>query len=111
MAANKSKKKVFRIELKSSGRFKRLLADPSGNGLRCGLVTLRPGESVGEHETTGKEEVLIVLNGNAAVYYGKNKKIKAGRNNFVYIPVDTSHNVKNSGKDILQYIYVTVKLS
>jgi len=99
---------VFCRELKSRVRFIRLLGDSSKTGgLRSGLVTLKPQESVGEHKTTNKEEVLVVLKGNATVYYGKNKKVKAGQSSFVYIPPETVHNVKNSGKKILQYVYVT----
>lgn len=99
---------VFCTQLKSRARFTRLLGDSSKpQGLRSGLVTLNPQESVGEHKTTNKEEVLIILKGNATVYYGKKNKIKAAQSSFVYIPPETLHNVKNSGNKILQYVYVT----
>lgn len=101
---------VFCAELKSRERFIRLLGDSSKTGgLRCGLVTLKPQESVGEHQTGNKEEALIILKGNAVVCYGKNKKIEAGQSSFVYIPPQTMHNVKNSGNKILQYVYLTAK--
>ncbi|MDP2043790.1 MAG: cupin domain-containing protein [Candidatus Omnitrophota bacterium] len=101
------KDKVFSIELKGRQRFTRLLGDPSKKGLRAGLVTLKPGESVGEHKTERKEEVIVILNGSATIYYGKNKKIKAPQNTFAYIAPETTHNVKNSGSKILRYIYLT----
>jgi len=106
--AKSIKKNVFCVQLKSRARFVRLLGEPSQTGgLRSGLVTLKPQESVGEHKTSHKEEALIVLKGNATVYYGKNKKIKAGQSSFVYIPPETRHNVKNSGNKLLRYVYVT----
>lgn len=99
---------VFSTQLKSRVRFIRLLGDSSKtDGLRCGLVTLKPQESVGEHKTINKEEVIIILKGSAVIYYGKNKKTRVARNTFVYIPPETLHNVKNSGTKILQYVYVT----
>ncbi|MFA4854920.1 MAG: cupin domain-containing protein [Candidatus Omnitrophota bacterium] len=99
--------KTFAVKLKAGQRFTRLLGDPSKKGLRAGLVTLKPGESIGEHKTEHKEEVIVILNGSAIIYYGKNKKIKAPQNTFAYIAPETTHNVKNSGCKILQYIYVT----
>ena len=100
--------KVFSVKLKAGQRFTRLLGDSSKmEGLRSGLVTLGPRESIGEHKTEKKEEVIVILKGSAVIYYGKNKKIKAPQNTFVYIPPETLHNVKNSGSKMLQYVYVT----
>lgn len=104
-----NKDKVFSIALKGRQRFTRLLGDSSKKGLRAGLVVLKPKESVGEHKTEHKEEVIIILNGSATIYYGKNKKIKAPQNTFVYIPPETLHDVKNSGSKILRYLYVTAR--
>jgi len=102
--------RVFCLKLKSRQRFLRLLGDSSKpSGLRAGLVTLRPGELIGEHKTTGKEEAIIILEGSAAVYFGKRKKIKTGKNSFVFIPPETAHNVENVGSKKLQYVYVTAQ--
>ncbi|TAM37526.1 cupin domain-containing protein [bacterium] len=104
--------KAFSSKLKSRQRFTRLLGDPSKiKGLRSGLVNLGPRESVGEHKTENKEEVIIILKGSAVICHGKNKKIKAPQNTFVYIPPETVHNVKNSGRRILRYLYVTAALA
>ena len=105
------KEKMFCTKLKGSQRFLRLLGD-SGKikGLRCGLVTLKPQELIGEHKTENKEEVLIILKGKATVYYGRNRTLKACQNTFVFIPAETVHNVKNSGNKRLQYFYVTARL-
>ncbi len=102
--------KTFAIKLKGKKRFTRLLGDSSKKGLRAGLVVLKSKESIGEHKTERKEEVIVILNGSAAIYYGKNKKIKAPQNTFVYIPPETLHNVKNSGSKSLRYLYVTTRI-
>jgi len=104
--------KAFSSKLKSRQRFTRLLGDSSKTkGLRSGLVTLKPQEEIGAHKTENKEEVIIILEGSALIYYGKNKKIRASQNTFVYIPPETTHNVKNSGSKTLRYLYVTASLT
>ena len=102
--------KTFAIKLKGKKRFTRLLGDSSKKGLRAGLMTLKPKESIGEHKTEHKEEVIVILNGSATVYFGKNEKLMAPQNTFVYIPPETLHNVKNSGSKILRYLYVTAQV-
>ena len=112
MKKDLSAKKVICRQLKGRQRFLRLLGDGNKvNGLRCGLVTLKPKEEIGEHKTTAKEEVIIVLKGNAIICYSKNKIIKAVKDDFVYIPPNILHNVKNFGRKILQYVYVTTKVT
>lgn len=107
MKKAKVSRKVFCTQIKGSQRFLRLLGDSNkAKGLKAGLVTLKPKESIGEHKTENKEEVLIILKGNATVYFGKHK-LKATKNSFVFIPPEILHNVKNSGSKILQYVYVT----
>ena len=104
--------KAFAAQLKSTQRFTRLLGNSSKiKGLRSGLVTLKPRESIGEHKTEKKEEVIVILKGSAVISYGKNKKIKAPQNTFVYIPPETVHDVKNSGKNLLRYLYVTASFA
>ena len=103
---------VFCAQLKGKQKFLRLLGDyQKPKGLRSGLVTLKPQESIGEHKTENKEEVIIILKGSATVYYGGSKKIKAAQRSFVFIPAETVHNVKNSGNKILQYVYVTSQVA
>lgn len=104
--------KVFSIKLDARQRFTRLLGESSKiKGLRSGLVTLKPRESIGEHKTEMKEEVIVILKGSALIHYGKNRKIKAPQNTFVYIPPETVHNVTNSGSSKLRYLYVTASFA
>jgi len=104
--------KVICTQLKGRQRFLRLLGDSNkAKGLKAGLVTLKSKESIGEHKTENKEEVLIILKGSATIYYSQGKRIKAPKNSFVFIPPETQHNIKNSGSKILQYIYVTTQIN
>ncbi|MBU0548192.1 MAG: cupin domain-containing protein [Candidatus Omnitrophica bacterium] len=102
------KNKVFCTQLKGEQKFLRLFGESSKPyGLASGLVTLKSKESVGLHNTQNKEEALIILQGQAQVSYGKRSRIKVGKNCFVYIPPKTVHDLKNIGKGILQYVYLT----
>lgn len=106
------KERFLSIKLKGRQKFVRLLGDSTKlRGLCSGLVALKPGKSIGEHKTDNKEEVLVIIKGNATIYYGKSKSIKAGQNTFIYIPPETVHNVKNSGSKILRYVYITAKVN
>jgi len=102
------KRKVLCLQLKSKQRFLRLFGESSKpNGLASGLVVLRPKESVGLHNTKNKEEALIILEGQAQISYDKDSRIKVRKDSFVYIPPKTDHNLKNIGKGILKYVYLT----
>ena len=100
--------KVFCKQLKGRQKFLRLFGESSKlSGLASGLVVLKPKESVGLHNTKNKEEALIILQGQAQIFYGKNSKIKVKKNSFVYISPKTNHYLKNIGKGILKYVYLT----
>lgn len=101
-------KKPFSVRLKSLKKFQRLIAGiPQSEGVKAGHVVLQPHESVGEHLTLGKEEVLILLKGKAKVTCGKRKALICESNSLVYIPAQALHDVQNIGKGELEYVYVT----
>jgi mannose-6-phosphate isomerase-like protein (cupin superfamily) len=101
--------KPLLVELAGSERFQRLLPGvPATAGMKSGYVTLKPGESVGEHKTESKEESIIILEGEAQVYCGGRNIFSARQNSLVYIPPQTSHDIKNSSDKLLRYVYVVV---
>jgi len=101
------KARPFLKTLTGGSKFKRLLGDGQKlKDLRAGLVVLKPGESVGGHSTEGKEEVLIILKGTAGVYLG-GRKVSAKEHSFIYIPPQMHHNVENTGRNLLKYVYIT----
>ncbi|MFZ2385517.1 MAG: cupin domain-containing protein [Candidatus Omnitrophota bacterium] len=99
--------KAFKVVLKEKKGFQRLLKGlPRTSGMKSGQMILASGEDVGEHDTGGREEILIVLEGEATVLSGSRGRIIAASYSIVYIPAHTAHNVLNLSKSRLRYIYV-----
>ncbi len=99
------------VALSGKQKYKRLLLPESDSFLlKSGYVILGPGKSVGEHSTEEKEEAVIVFKGTAQVFLlGKPwQRVKA--NSLVYIPPHTIHDIKNSGKGMLKYVFLTTKV-
>ena len=107
----KTNQKVFCTQLKGQQRFLRLFGDSSkAKGLRSGYVILKPKESVGLHNTGPCEEVICIICGSGIVNYGKKGCIKVKKNMFVYISPKMPHNVINTGKGLLKYIYTAARV-
>jgi quercetin dioxygenase-like cupin family protein len=99
--------KPILVELKGCDRFQRLLPGiPSTAGMKSGYVNLKPGESVGEHKTEGKEEAITILDGKADVFVEGKLLFTAGERSLVYIPPDTNHDIMNNSDKLLRYVYV-----
>ena len=79
---------------------------PQTAGMRGGFVRLKPGATVGWHSTGHNEEALVILHGEgAALIEGRpNQTFVAPA--IAYIPPTTRHNVQNTGKELLEYVYV-----
>jgi mannose-6-phosphate isomerase-like protein (cupin superfamily) len=74
--------------------------------MRSGFVSLKPGAAVGWHTTGKHEEALIILRGQGeALIEGQAKRTFAAPA-FAYVPPATRHNVSNTGKEPLEYVYV-----
>lgn len=99
--------KVKLVKLENSERYQRLLNKDLGtSGVKAGHVLLKPSENIGEHSTNDREEVIIFLKGNGEVVI-ENDILKIESNSVLYIPPQTKHDIKNIGRDDLDYIYVT----
>jgi len=99
-------RKALVIDLLDSGEYQSLLrGEPKTCGMRSGRVFLKPGEDCGEHSTGQKEELLVFLSGSGqAEIEGELLDVGAGK--VVYIPPETTHNIKNnSDTQALSYIY------
>jgi len=83
-----------------------LRGSPQTAGMRSGFVRLKPGETVGWHTTGGNEESLVILHGvGTALIEGQlGRPFTAPQ--LVYIPPATRHNVQNTGREPLEYVYV-----
>ncbi len=102
--------KLIKINFKNDTKYQHLFGGNSDTvKMKSGLVILKPGKNVGEHITENKEEAIIVLSGRAEII-NNGSTIEAQKNSIVYIPPETSHNVKNIGKSLLRYVYVVCSL-
>jgi mannose-6-phosphate isomerase-like protein (cupin superfamily) len=64
------------------------------------------GTTVGWHTTGQNEESLIILRGRGEALIEDHEKQSFASPAFAYIPPNTKHNVSNTGKEMLEYVYV-----
>jgi mannose-6-phosphate isomerase-like protein (cupin superfamily) len=74
--------------------------------MRSGFVRLKPGATVGWHTTGQNEESLVILRGQGEALIDGHDKHSFAAPAFAYIPPNTRHNVSNTGKGMLEYVYV-----
>jgi mannose-6-phosphate isomerase-like protein (cupin superfamily) len=79
---------------------------PQTAGMRSGFVSLLPGATVGWHTTGKNEESLVILHGQGEALIDGQASKPFIAPAFVYIPPATRHNVANTGKEPLEYVYV-----
>jgi hypothetical protein len=79
---------------------------PQTTGMRSGFVRLKPGATVGWHTTGKNEEALVILRGQGDALIDGQARQPFTAPALVYIPTETRHNVENTGKEILEYVYV-----
>jgi mannose-6-phosphate isomerase-like protein (cupin superfamily) len=79
---------------------------PQTAGMRSGFVRLMPGTTVGWHTTGKNEESLVILYGQGAALIDGETKRTFVAPALIYIPPATRHNVANTGKELLEYVYV-----
>lgn len=95
------------IPLQCAGRVCPLLTGvPQTAGVRSGYVRLLTGTTVGWHTTGTNEESLVILQGqdDALIEGQANRSFTAPA--VEYIQPATRHNIKNTGRLPLQYVYV-----
>ncbi len=103
--------KMIRLEVGEKGYFKILGGLPESYVLRSGLVTLKPGRSVGKHNTGDHEEMIITLKGEGEMRITGQRSLPVNEKVVLYCPPHTEHDVFNTGKKTLRYIYIVAKAS
>ena len=102
-----TEQKMKVVGLEGNARYLRLLAGvPETKGMKSGYVILQPGESVGEHSTDAKEEAIIILEGAVQVFIKGQPAVTAKKEQVVYVPAHTIHDMKNTGTGAARYVYV-----
>ncbi|HEY1209275.1 MAG TPA: cupin domain-containing protein [Terracidiphilus sp.] len=79
---------------------------PQTTGMHSGFVRLKPGATVGWHTTGKNEEALVILRGQGEALIEGQAGQPFTAPALVYIPPATRHNVANTGKEPLEYVYV-----
>ena len=99
--------KVLIMDLNNSPEYQELLSgNPQTCGMRSGRVSLKPGETCGQHSTEAHEELLVFLSGRGVALIGEEQTpYEVGAGKVCYIPPFTTHNNKNTGTEPLVYIY------
>jgi mannose-6-phosphate isomerase-like protein (cupin superfamily) len=98
--------KPFVLALQAAEDYIEILGAGKSAAMHSGRVVLSPGKDVGKHSTGDHEELIIVLSGEGELEVtgiGRTK-IRAGM--VAYNPPQAEHNVINTGKEPLAYIYI-----
>jgi len=96
--------KAFVVELNEKPQYQRLMQTPQTLGLKAGRVYLEPGAECGVHSTEEKEELLVFLAGRGQAIVGCDK-LDVGGGKVCYIPPRTEHNIINTGRQPLVYVF------
>ena len=96
------------VELESGGKdyLQVLGGPPESVTMKSGLVVLAPNKSVGKHSTGQHEELLVVLEGQGEMSFKDGSTLGVKANHALYCPPETEHNVTNTGRNVLRYVYV-----
>ena len=86
-----------------------ILGKEHASVLRSGLVTLQPGQDVGSHNTESYEELIVILDGEGELETDSAGRTKIAKGQIAFNPINTQHNVINTGKTPLKYIYIVAK--
>ena len=70
-------------------------------------VTLYPGQEVGYHLHDGNSEIYYILSGKG-VYDDNGEKIDVEEGTVTFTPSGSSHGLKNTGDDVLEFIALIV---
>ncbi len=107
VACDAPKPQLESIQLQCAGGDCPLLnGAPQTFGMRSGFVRLSPGKSVGWHSTKQNEEALVILRGTGSLLIQDRPPNRFMAPHFFYVPADTKHNVVNTGREPLEYVYV-----
>jgi oxalate decarboxylase/phosphoglucose isomerase-like protein (cupin superfamily) len=101
--------KLITLNLDSTSYQEIFEGPPATVGMYSGLVTIKPGETVGHHNTENYEEMLVIYSGEGEMIFTDRKIFKLKYGIVAYCPPHTEHDVKNTGPVPLKYIYIASK--
>jgi oxalate decarboxylase/phosphoglucose isomerase-like protein (cupin superfamily) len=83
-----------------------LVEPPVSRTMESGCMALLPGDSAHEHSTRSYEEMLVILEGTGELAVKGQEPLPVAARDAVYIPPQTTHFIRNTGKTVLQYVFV-----
>ena len=98
--------KLVKLQLDSAAYQSVFNGFPETVSIHSGLVTLKPGETVGHHNTEGYEEMIIIFSGEGQMIFTDGKIFNLKYGDIAYCPPHTEHDLKNSGTSLLKYLYI-----
>ena len=98
--------KVIELDNRGQDHLQLLGGPPETVTMKSGLVVLAPGKSVGKHSTGQHEELLVILEGQGEMTFKDGSTLQVKANHALYCPPETEHNVTNTGRRSLRYVYV-----
>jgi mannose-6-phosphate isomerase-like protein (cupin superfamily) len=101
--------KVIKLDSGGNDYLRILGGPPETSTMRSGLVTLAMKKSVGRHSTEKYEELVIVLQGEGKMEITGGDTLLFTKGEVVYCPQNTEHNVTNTGKELLKYLYIVAE--
>lgn len=103
---DKPRPKVVELDSRGKDYLQVLAGPPETVTMKSGLEVLSPNQSVGKHSTGQHEELLVVLEGQGEMSFKDGSRLDVKANHAIYCPPETEHNVTNTGKNVLRYVYV-----
>ncbi len=103
---DKPRPKVVELDSRGKDYLQVLAGPPESVTMKSGLEVLAPNKSVGKHSTGQHEELLVVLEGQCEMSFKDGSKLDVKANHALYCPPETEHNVTNTGRSVLRYVYV-----
>ncbi len=98
--------KPFVLALPGAENYIEILGGGNSVAMHSGRVLLPPGKDCGRHTTGHHEELIIVLSGEGELEVEGAGRTKVSAGMVAYNPPLTEHNVVNTGKQPLAYVYV-----
>lgn len=94
----------------SNNNYQQLLGGPPQTvSMESGVVALLPSKSVGKHSTKNYEEVLVIFSGRGEMRITGGATLILKKDIIAYCPPNTEHDVINTGREPLRYLYVAAK--
>ena len=96
---------VFDLKRNRTGTSENIMSAKPERKFTVGHVNLEPGQIVGEHSTQNHEEIIYVISGEG-IMFTPDSKVPMREGTMIHVQSPQIHNVRNSSKEILDYVFI-----